>query len=124
MKTKYFIGGLVIVTAIVLASLSFGDNLKQYVTIAEAKKYQNEVQVKGRLLLDEIQYDMEKQVLNLSIADDKGEKLLIQYRGIKPGNLEQAKEIVAIGRYDGKYFEASKLLVKCPSKYTEQGEQI
>ena len=124
MRAKYIIGGFVIIAAIVLAGVSFGDNLKQYVSIAEAKEYQGDVQVKGALVLEKINYDMEEQVLNLAISDESGEMLLIRYRGIKPGNLEQAKEIVAIGRYNGSQFDAEKLLVKCPSKYTEEGEQI
>ena len=41
----------------------------------------------------------------------------ILYNGVKPGNFEQATEIVAIGQYQNGGFEADQLLVKCPSKY-------
>ncbi len=52
------------------------------------------------------------------------EALRIRYRGVKPGNFEDAISIVAIGRYDegSKEFAADKLLVKCPSKY--QGAEV
>ena len=43
----------------------------------------------------------------------------VVYSDIKPGNFDQARDIVAIGRYQGGAFHASKLLVKCPSKYQE-----
>ena len=124
MKAKYIIGLTVIVTAIILASVSFKDNLKQYVTIPEAKKTFVDVQVKGSLDLDKIKYDLDSQLLMFTLTDENGEELAVVYSGLKPGNFEQAKEVVAIGKYDGKKFTADKLLIKCPSKYTEEGEQI
>jgi cytochrome c-type biogenesis protein CcmE len=124
MKIKYTIGMLIIAVAVVIASLSFGETMKQYVSIEEAKAIRDDVQVKGALLLEEVRYDMDQQYLAFTIADSSGNRLPVIFSGIKPGNFEQAKEIVAIGRYNGKNFEAERLLVKCPSKYTEQGEQI
>ena len=41
----------------------------------------------------------------------------VEYRGVIPGNFDQAVSVVAIGRYQGDHFEAEQLLVKCPSKY-------
>jgi cytochrome c-type biogenesis protein CcmE len=124
MKPKYIIGILVVVAAIVLASLSFGENLKQYVTIREAIDSRAEVQVKGALQMDQIRYDMDEQVLYFAIRDEDGTELPVVFNGSKPGNLEQARQIVAIGHFNGQHFEASKLLVKCPSKYTEEGDMV
>ena len=124
MKAKYIIGLTVIVAAIILASVSFKDNLKQYVSIPEAKKTFVDVQVKGSLDLDKIRYDLDSQLLMFTLTDENGEELPVVYSGLKPGNFEQAKEVFAIGKYDGKKFTADKLLIKCPSKYTEEGEQI
>jgi cytochrome c-type biogenesis protein CcmE len=45
------------------------------------------------------------------------------YRGVIPGNFDQATSIVAIGRYQGDHFEAEQLLVKCPSKYQAEAEK-
>jgi cytochrome c-type biogenesis protein CcmE len=36
---------------------------------------------------------------------------------MKPGNFNEATQVVAIGRYRDGVLEAEKLLVKCPSKY-------
>ncbi len=124
MKFKYIIGLVVIVAAIILASVSFKDNLKQYVTIPEAKKTFVDVQVKGSLDLNNIRYDLDSQQLMFTLTDENGEELPVVYSGLKPGNFEQAKEVVAIGKFDGKKFTDDKLLIKCPSKYTEEGEQI
>jgi len=41
----------------------------------------------------------------------------VLYSGIKPGNFEEATEIVAVGSYRDGSFYADQLLVKCPSKY-------
>ena len=41
----------------------------------------------------------------------------VMYEGVKPGNFEEATEIVAIGSYRDGAFHAEQLLVKCPSKY-------
>ena len=46
----------------------------------------------------------------------------VEYRGVIPGNFDQAVSIVAIGQYQGDHFEASQLLVKCPSKYQAEAE--
>jgi cytochrome c-type biogenesis protein CcmE len=46
------------------------------------------------------------------------------YNGVKPANLEEAEEIVVIGRYTQGQFEADQLLVKCPSKYQAEGAEI
>ena len=41
----------------------------------------------------------------------------VTYRGVRPGNFEQATSLVAIGTYRGEAFQADQILVKCPSKY-------
>ena len=43
--------------------------------------------------------------------------MTVLYEGVKPGNFEEATQIVAIGSYSDGAFHANQLLVKCPSKY-------
>jgi cytochrome c-type biogenesis protein CcmE len=43
--------------------------------------------------------------------------MTVHYNGVKPGNFEEAVQIVAVGTYHQGVFEAEQLLVKCPSKY-------
>ena len=59
----------------------------------------------------------------LQLKDEKGEVLTVEYRGVIPGNFDQATSIVAIGRYDDGRFRAEQLLVKCPSKYQAEAEK-
>ena len=51
------------------------------------------------------------------IIDERGSSLPVQYGGTKPGNFDQADQVVVIGRYQEGVFLADQLLVKCPSKY-------
>ena len=47
----------------------------------------------------------------------------VEYRGVIPGNFDQAVSVVAIGKFAGDHFEAQQLLVKCPSKYQAEADK-
>ena len=51
------------------------------------------------------------------MVEEDGDTMTVLYKGIKPGNFEEAIQIVAVGNYDEGVFRAEQLLVKCPSKY-------
>jgi cytochrome c-type biogenesis protein CcmE len=57
------------------------------------------------------------------LQDETGTQVKVVSGEPRPANFEQATSIVAIGRYDQQQgaFMADDLLVKCPSKYQEQG---
>lgn len=83
------------------------------------------VQVAGALEAGSSAYDQGNSALRFTLRDAaSGDTLRVRYEGLKPANFEDAISIVAIGRYDAasQEFAASKLLVKCPSKY--QGAEI
>jgi len=119
MKAKYIIGILVIVVFIIWTSISFQKTLTPYVSIAQAKKVENVVQVKGKRL-DSGTFNIEQNQFTFNLADDTGEKIEVVYNGAKPGNFDQATEVVCVGQYLNGRFQAKELLVKCPSKYVEQ----
>jgi len=96
---------------------AFKSNLTPYVSFAQARSSGEPVQVAGKLVQGSDRYDETTQVLYFALEDDHGEKLLIAYKGLKPGNFHEATQVVAIGRYQAGQLEAEKLLVKCPSKY-------
>ena len=123
MKPAYLVGGIVILVAVVLGGLAFANTLTPYVSIAEARAANRSVQVHG-FLKETLGYDPEGH-FRFIIVDDKGDVLTIVYEQPRPANFEQANGFVAIGRYDPQtdVFRATKLLVKCPSKYQEQSAQ-
>jgi cytochrome c-type biogenesis protein CcmE len=119
MKAKYIIGILVIVVFIIWTSISFQKTLTPYVSIAQAKKVENVVQVKGKRL-DSGTFNIEQNQFIFNLVDDAGEKIEVVYNGAKPGNFDQATDVVCVGQYLNGRFQAKELLVKCPSKYIEQ----
>ncbi len=123
MKAKYIVGGIIIVSFIVWAGISFNKTLTPYVTIAEAKASEAMVQVKGKRV-DNGSFDMQQNVFVFDMVDEVGEQIQVVYDGAKPGNFEQATEIVCIGQYNNGKFHAKELLVKCPSKYMEESTNL
>ncbi|MDO8589006.1 MAG: cytochrome c maturation protein CcmE [Armatimonadota bacterium] len=117
MKKSTLIGALLIIGFLAIGAMGWVKSLTPYVSIAEAKKSPTTVQAKGALLKDTISFDKEG-ALNFYIRDDStGERLKVAYDGAKPGNLEQASHVVAVGTYHDGAFRADRLIVKCPSKY-------
>jgi len=120
MKTKYIIGIVVIILFIIWAGVSFNKTLTPYVSIAEAKKSESTVQVKGQRS-DGGRFDLNANTFIFTLIDEDGDQIEVVYEKAKPGNFDQATEIVCIGKYKSGKFYAKELLVKCPSKYTEEG---
>ena len=119
MKPKYIIGAVIIVAFIAWAGISFEKTLTPYVTIEKAKELGSVVQVKGKRL-DNGKFDLSNNVFVFMMTDEAGEKIEVVYDGAKPGNFEQATEVVCVGQYSDGKFHAKELLVKCPSKYMEE----
>ncbi len=124
MKPVYIIGGVVVLAAIVLGALAFVNTLTPYVSIAEARTSGRTVQVHG-FLKETLGYDAEGR-FRFVLVDEKGDEMTVVYGQAKPANFEQATGFVVIGRYEAEagIFRADQILVKCPSKYQEQGGEI
>ncbi|HID37939.1 MAG TPA: cytochrome c maturation protein CcmE [Calditrichaeota bacterium] len=120
MRSKYIIGGIIIVVFTIWAGISFQDSLTPYVSIKEAKKTDKTVQLKGERL-DNGYFDMENNLFRFKLKDENGEILQVVFDGAKPGNFDQATHVVCVGRYQNGVFHAKDILVKCPSKYQEEG---
>jgi cytochrome c-type biogenesis protein CcmE len=113
----YAIGGVLIVAFLAYGATSFKSNLTPYVSFEEAIRSAGKVQVAGSLVPDSTQYVEATEHLKFGILDDDGRTMTVLYDGVKPGNFEEATQIVAIGSYHDDAFHAEQLLVKCPSKY-------
>jgi cytochrome c-type biogenesis protein CcmE len=119
MKVKYIFGIVIIVSFIIWAGISFNKTLTPYVSISEAKSTESTVQVKGQRA-GEGTFDTVNNLFTFQLVDDHGEKITVVYDGAKPGNFEQATEVVCVGKYEEGSFKAKEILVKCPSKYMEE----
>lgn len=118
MKVKHIVGIVIIVVFAIYAATSFESAITPYVSIEEAIESGESVQVKGQREGNG-EYDVEKSVFTFNLKDDKGNKIHVVFSGAKPGNFEQATEVVCKGSYKEGVFHASAILVKCPSKYQE-----
>ncbi|TFG96706.1 MAG: cytochrome c maturation protein CcmE [Calditrichales bacterium] len=123
MKAKYIFGIVIIVGFIIWAGVSFNKTLTPYVSIAEAKESTTIVQVKGKRL-DNGSFNTDKNLFTFHLIDESGDQVTVVYDGAKPGNFEQATEVVCVGRYENGIFQAKEILVKCPSKYNEEKSQV
>lgn len=124
-RAWYLFGGLLLAAFAGFSFTSFQQNLTPYVTYGDARSAARTVQVAGALEAGSTDYDAASSALHFTLRDPAtGDNLRVRYEGLKPANFEDAISIVAIGRYDGATgeFAASKLLVKCPSKY--QGTEV
>jgi len=113
----YAVGGVLVVAFLAYGTTSFKSNLTPYVTFEEAAATARKVQVAGGLVENSTAYADASQELQFAMVDDNGNTMKVHYKGVKPGNFEEAVQIVAIGSYEAGVFEAEQLLVKCPSKY-------
>ena len=123
MKAKYIFGIVIIVTFIIWAGISFNKTLTPYVSIAEAKSASTTVQVKGQRS-DSGTFDADNNMFTFHLVDDQGEQITVIYDGAKPGNFDQATEVVCVGKYENGSFVAQEILVKCPSKYMEEQAKV
>jgi cytochrome c-type biogenesis protein CcmE len=122
MKKGYWIAAVLTLAFVGFGLTAFQKTLTPYLTFDEARKARGVVQVMGGLDKQSDRYDTSTQELSFDLLDDKGHRMPVVYRGIRPGNFRDAISIVAIGRYQDGRIDAEKLLVKCPSKY--QGAEV
>ncbi|MEW5875975.1 MAG: cytochrome c maturation protein CcmE [Candidatus Zixiibacteriota bacterium] len=126
MNKRYIVGLVVIVVSGVVGFTAFQGSMTPYVDFAQAKELDRACQVMGTIDKEQVRYDLEAGTLHFMISDESGHTLPVAYKGVKPGNFDQAMSVVCNGRYEGGVFHAERLLVKCPSKYQgleEQGEE-
>ena len=127
MNAKYFIGGLIVVVFMVWGASAFFKTTIQYVSIAEARGAERTVQVMGKIDFDAVKYNAEDSQLEFAIYDAEAsdmataERISVIYKGVVPGNFDQATSVVLKGKSDGHAFVADQMLVKCPSKYQGEG---
>ena len=123
MNVKLILAAALFAVAATVGVSSFKRTMTPYIGFAEARSASGLVQVNGKLADKDYVLKPEEQFLRFSLRDEKGEVMPVEYRGVIPGNFDQAVSVVAIGKYEGDHFEAQQLLVKCPSKYQAEAER-
>ena len=136
MKLSHIIGIIIIVVAIGVI-VSTTKDVSTYVNFTEAsnlavKGNSSEVHVVGKLKKNvdgkiigmEYQPQIDPNFFSFILVDNKNQEKRIIYHEPKPQDFETAEQIVIIGKADGENFKASKILMKCPSKYQDNKVQV
>jgi cytochrome c-type biogenesis protein CcmE len=125
MKKMHIIGLVIVAIAIgVLVSL-LGDFSRYETFDSEYALSGKEINVVGELVKEkEMSYDplVDANHFSFYLKDDKGVDKLVVYRGSMPRDFEKSEKIVVTGKLKEDTFYAAKILMKCPSKYVEEGE--
>jgi cytochrome c-type biogenesis protein CcmE len=148
-RTKFIVGGLLIVAAIVyLIYSSTAASAQYFLTVDEvamqgAEVYDRDLRVSGAVMGDTIEYDPQTLTLKFTVAHIPGDNAEIEAQGglalvlhdavVNPGHtlqvvhngpmpdlLQNEAQAIMTGRLgEDGVFYADELLLKCPTKYEE-----
>lgn len=125
MRPGPIIAFFVLIAAATAVLWSFSEATVKHVSIAEALRSPGKtVQVPGAIDKSTVRFRLvnAQPELRFDITDLQGgsERMTVVYRKPRPENFHNATRVEAIGRFQDGVFEATTLLVKCPSKYEGQ----
>ena len=123
-QMRLIVGGAIIVLVIGWLVISnIGGSTTYYLTVEEViaqAPSDRLVRVAGLIVGQSIQWDAQQMVLRFEISDESG-SMPVLYRGSRPDLLEDGTQAVVEGKYTKTgVFEATSVLLKCPSKYVEE----
>lgn len=124
---KSAIIGLITIAISVGILFSLNANTDTYSNFKEAAASQKEEHVMGYWEKSRgMYYDALKDANHFAffMKDEKGEVREVIYKGTKPQDFEKSEKLVLIGKMDNDKFYASKILMKCPSKYNDNLVEI
>jgi cytochrome c-type biogenesis protein CcmE len=126
MKKTHIIGLIVIAVCIGIL-ISVMGNSSSYASFTEAKENPgHEYHVIGQWVKTAgYTYDPRKDpnYFAFTMKDSTGQTEQVVLRNNKPQDFERAEKVVVVGKMKGNNFEASQILMKCPSKYNAETPQ-
>ena len=133
-KTKYIVGGLLLLCFVGYLGVQMVQATRTtgayYMTVAELYNeipaiYGERVRVNGDVVAGTEDWNANEITLRFSINDESGKDLPIVFYGPRPDNFQRAASAIVEGEMlpDGT-FQAETLLLKCPSRYEEEPEEI
>ena len=126
MKKGSILSILIIAVAIAVI-ISTYSNSSIYGSFDEARAAKTELQIIGRLDKSKpLVYDPAKDanLFSFFVIDKNGQECQVNYTGSKPQDFERSEQIVLSGEMVGSVFHASRILMKCPSKYTSKNVEL
>jgi cytochrome c-type biogenesis protein CcmE len=134
MKKTHILIIIVIAAAIGIIISTAGD-ASSYVSFDEAMQMstagnKKDIHVVGELKKDAmgnvigIEEGEDKVSFSFVMIDDKGKEQKVFYNQPMPADFQRSEKVVVIGGYADDSFLASKILLKCPSKYQEENVNV
>lgn len=126
MKKSSIILMVIIAIAIAMIMVIYTDS-STYSTFADAKEKQTELYVVGVLNKEkDLHYDPVTDANHFSffMYDNDSTECQVVFNGSKPQDIERSEQIVLTGKMEGDVFHASKILMKCPSKYNQDEVEV
>lgn len=126
MKKSSIIGIVIIAVAIAMIISIYTDS-STYASFTDATKTEAEIHVVGQLNTEKELYYNPLENANyfaFYMLDNEGMECKVVFNGSKPQDFERSEQIVLTGKMVGKEFHATKILMKCPSKYNENEVEI
>lgn len=133
-RIRYIVGGVLVLAFVVflgaqifMATTTTG---AYYLTVSEVngsapQLVGQRVRVSGAVVEGSEDWNAQEITLRFAIQDENGQRLPIVFYGPRPDNFQRAAEAIIEGRLvDGGNFQADTLLLKCPSRYEEDPEEI
>ncbi len=119
---------LVGIAAVIVGLLTFSADFSTYDTIGSAKEKQGKfVHIIAKLdKTQPVEYDAIKNpnYLTFYAVDSLGGQTKVVYNNSKPTDLEKSERLVMKGKMGADHFECSDILLKCPSKYKDDKQQL
>jgi cytochrome c-type biogenesis protein CcmE len=119
---------LIGIAALIVGLLSYSADFSTYDTIISAKKKQGKfVHIIAKMdKTQPVEYDAIKNPNYLSFyaVDSLGGQTKVVFHNSKPTDLERSERLVMKGKMQANHFECSDILLKCPSKYKDDKEQM
>ena len=123
-KTKFVIGGAVILAVIVALSLQELQKMTVFFytpaeVLASPAEFEDKT-IRIGALVQQGSVDWNAQAIQLSfkITEDGEKSIPVYYAGVKPDLFREGQGVVVEGKMNGQRFEASQLLVKHSEEYT------
>ncbi|MEZ4910757.1 MAG: cytochrome c maturation protein CcmE [Saprospiraceae bacterium] len=113
---------LILVVIGIVVIISSSKDVSTYAKIESAENG-DLVKIAGKLSKDKpIVFDAEKNpnLFSFFMYDDEGKEMKVHVYKPKPQDFEMSEQIVVTGRMQDGIFQASDILLKCPSKYKNE----
>lgn len=125
MKKMHIIAIVIMALALagVVAMVSDVDTYKTFNSARELPEGKSSTVVGELYNPEEIIYQPEvnPNLTTFFVKDKDGTVMKVKYFEPKPVDFERSEEVTITGEVVGDEFHATKMLVKCPSKYIEEG---